>query len=302
METTIFFGNGINLLGKGESWDSILMQLSEGKILPPIGSNTLKYEYVVLNKEKYLTRPFGSDIGVTFTVGGVLELESVDVEYDIIKKRLADRLSRLKVSDFPFYKKLADLEADNYITTNYESFIKDTLIEKGYNPQEPLNPCIKERPHYVLSNGSHNIRLWNIHGNIEWHKSMMLGLYEYCDYIRGFNKLFKEEYSWLNAMLTSNVFILGFGLGYEEIDLWYFLVSRKRLIRDKAMPANRIVIYILEDKGYDIGKIKMLEALDVEIDLIPFDWSEDAYQKAYDIIYDKILAQQKEKSAHIISV
>lgn len=32
MQTTIFFGNGINLLGKGESWDSILMQLSEGKI------------------------------------------------------------------------------------------------------------------------------------------------------------------------------------------------------------------------------------------------------------------------------
>ena len=294
MQTTIFYGNGINLLGKGESWDSVLMQLSEGKILPPIGSNTLKYEYVVLNKEKYITRPFGYDIGVTFTVDGVLELESVDVEYDIIKKRLADRLSRLKVSDFPFYKKLADLEADNYITTNYESFIKDTLIEKGYNTQEPLNPCIKERPHFVLSNGSRNIRLWNIHGNIEWHESMMLGLYEYCDYIRGFNKLFKEEYSWLNAMLTSNVFILGFGLGYEEIDLCYFLVCRKRLIRDKAMPANRIVIYILEDKGYDIGKIKMLEALDVEVELIPFDWSENAYQKAYNMIYDMILKQQEQ--------
>ena len=294
MQTTVFYGNGINLLGKGESWDSVLMQLSEGKILPPIGSNTLKYEYVVLNREKYKTRPFGYDIGVTFTVDGVLELESVDVEYDIIKKRLAERLSRYKVSDFPFYKKLADLKADNYITTNYESFIKDTLIEKGYNPQEPLNPCIKERPHYVLSNGSHKIRFWNIHGNIEWHESMMLGLYEYCDYIKGFNKLFKEEYSWLNAMLTSNVFILGFGLGYEEIDLWYFLVSRKRLIRDKAMPANRIVIYILEDKGYDIGKIKMLEALDVEVELIPFDWSEEAYQKAYDNIYDKILIQQEQ--------
>jgi len=160
--------------------------------------------------------------------------------------------------------------------------------------QEPLNPCIKERPHYVLSNGNHKIRFWNIHGNIEWHESMMLGLYEYCDYIRGFNKLFKEEYSWLNAMLTSNVFILGFGLGYEEIDLWYFLVSRKRLIRDKKIPANKIVFYVLEDKGYDIGKMKMLEALDVEVDLIPFDWSEDAYQKAYDIIYDKILIQHKQ--------
>ena len=42
MQTTIFFGNGINLLGKGESWDSILMQLSEGKMMPPIVSNTMK--------------------------------------------------------------------------------------------------------------------------------------------------------------------------------------------------------------------------------------------------------------------
>ena len=50
MPKTIFFGNGINLLGKGESWDSVLMQLSEGKMLPSIGSNTLKYEYVVLKK------------------------------------------------------------------------------------------------------------------------------------------------------------------------------------------------------------------------------------------------------------
>ena len=52
MQTTIFFGNGINLLGKGDSWDSILMQLSEGKMMPPIGSNTLKYEYVVLKNMK----------------------------------------------------------------------------------------------------------------------------------------------------------------------------------------------------------------------------------------------------------
>lgn len=292
MGTTIFYGNGINLLGNGESWDSVLMQLSEGKILPPIGSNTLKYEYVVLNKEKYITRPFGYEHGFTITEDNVLLLESVNTEYDIIKKGIADRLLKNKVSDFPFYAKLAELQADNYITTNYESFIKDLLVEKGYNVQEPINPCLKERPHYTLSNGSRNIRLWNIHGSIDYHESIMLGLYEYCDYVKGFNKLFKEDYSWLNVMLNTDVFILGFGLAYEEIDLWYFLVSRKRLIRDKKIPANKIVFYVLEDKGYDIGKMKMLEALDVEVDLIPFDWSEDAYKKAYDMIYDKILIQQ----------
>jgi len=296
MQRTIFYGNGINLLGKGESWDSVLMQLSEGKMLPPIGSNTLKYEYVVLNKEKFTTRPFGFDIGFTITEDDVLLLESVNTEYEIIKKGLADRLSRNKVSDYPFYNKLAELEADNYITTNYESFIKVVLAEKGYKVQEPVNHCIKERPHFIMSNGNRSIRVWNIHGSIDYHESMMLGLYEYCDYVKGFNKLFKEDYSWLNVMLTSDVFILGFGLGYEEIDLWYFLVSRKRLYHDRKEAANRIVFYAIEDKSYDIGKIKMLEALDVEVELIPFDWSKDAYQKAYDLIYDKIQEQYDTKN------
>lgn len=288
MQTTIFFGNGINLLGKGNSWDSILMQLSEGNILPPIGSNTLKYEYIVLNKEKYETRPFGTDSGVTFTLDGVLELESVNVEYDIIKKKLADRLLSYKYNDFPFYEKLAALQADNYITTNYESYIKDYLVESDYEVKEPINPCIRERAHYTLTNGNHKIRLWNIHGCIEFHESIMLGLHEYCDYVRAFNKLLKEDYSWLNTMINSNVFILGFGLGYEEIDLWYLLVSRKRLFHDRKESINRIVFYAIEDKSYDIGKVKMLEALYVEVRLIPFDWSEKAYQNAYEMIYDDI--------------
>lgn len=288
MQTTIFFGNGINLLGKGESWDSILMQLSEGKMLPPIGSNTLKYEYLVLNKEKYITRPLGSDFGVTITVDGILEQESVNVEYDIIKKKLTDRLSWNKYSDFPFYKKLADLQADNYITTNYESYIKDYFVEKGYSIEEPINHCLRERAHYNMTKRNRTIRLWNIHGSIEHHESIMLGLFEYCDYVRGFKKLLKEDYSWLNVMINSNVFILGFGLGYEEIDLWYFLVSRKRIFHDRKENANRIVFYAIEDKSYDIGKMKMLEALNVEIRTIPFDWSKNAYQKAYDMIYDNI--------------
>ena len=54
MESTVFFGNGVNLLGKEEkSWDNVLRQLSQRQVLPPIGNNTLKYEYVVLPKDRY---------------------------------------------------------------------------------------------------------------------------------------------------------------------------------------------------------------------------------------------------------
>ena len=55
MQTTVFYGNGVNLLSKnGKSWDSILREISVGQILPPIKNNTLKYEYIVLPKDNIL--------------------------------------------------------------------------------------------------------------------------------------------------------------------------------------------------------------------------------------------------------
>lgn len=53
METTILYGNGVNLLeGGGNSWNEILKQISEKKLLPPINSNSLKYEYIVLPQKE----------------------------------------------------------------------------------------------------------------------------------------------------------------------------------------------------------------------------------------------------------
>ncbi len=132
----------------------------------------------------------------------------------------------------------------------------------------------------------------------------MLGLYEYCESVTKLKRMFElsngllnaeiDKNSWPYVMLHSNIYILGFGLGYEEIDLWYFLTIRKRLIREKIIERNKIIYYSINDNSLDIGKAKLLEALDVEVEPIPFDWSEYAYQKAYDIIYDKILIQQEQ--------
>ena len=94
-------------------------------------------------------------------------------------------------------------------------------------------------------------------------------------------------------MLHSNVYILGFGLGYEEIDLWYFLTVRKRLIREKIIEKNKMIYYSINDNSLDIGKAKLLEALDVDVEPIPFDWSERAYEKAYDKINKRIKAEMQ---------
>ena len=53
METTIFYGNGVNLLGdNGISWNKLLESVSQGKRLLPLSSYTLKYESIVLPLEE----------------------------------------------------------------------------------------------------------------------------------------------------------------------------------------------------------------------------------------------------------
>ena len=59
------------------------------------------------------------------------------------------------------------------------------------------------------------------------------------------------------------------------------------------MERNKIIYYSINDNSLDIGKAKLLEALDVEVELIPFDWSERAYEKAYDKIYKRIKAEMQ---------
>ncbi|MBQ2675358.1 MAG: SIR2 family protein [Prevotella sp.] len=297
MQTTVFYGNGVNLLSKnGKTWDSILREISVGQILPPIGSNTLKYEYIVLPKDKYTEM----DHGCTFTVAGVKVTEMIDTEEDI-KTKLKDAMSHYEAP--AFYDKLADLEADNYITTNYETFLNSPLIKRGYKIKHTECSIRNIEAHFTFVNGEKKIRLWNMHGSFEVEKDIMLGLYEYGESIHKLKCMFEpqkgklnaevEENSWPYIMLHSNVYILGFGLGYEEIDLWYFLTIRKRLIREKNIERNKIIYYSINDNSLDIGKAKLLEALDVEVETISFDWSERAYEKAYDKIYKRIKSEMQ---------
>ena len=69
--TTIFYGNGVNRLSiDGKSWDNVLRQISQGQILPPIDNNTLKYEYIVLPKDKRITGRFFDPLKMADGIGG----------------------------------------------------------------------------------------------------------------------------------------------------------------------------------------------------------------------------------------
>ena len=131
--------------------------------------------------------------------------------------------------------------------------------------------------------------LWKIHGELSNIGSIMLGYYHYCSYIGQIKKYLMGEYefakrkemgiipqiedrlpitpnnilSWIDLFFMSNLYIIGLGLNYEEMDLWWILTIRKRLVQKlgKNIINNNIVYY----GELELGRKSMFEHLDVEV-------------------------------------
>ena len=115
----------------------------------------------------------------------------------------------------------------------------------------------------------------------------MLGIKDYCDYVSEINQYIKEDHSeavntWIDLFFRTNVYIIGFGLAYEETDLWYVLTIRKRLIRNNNRNINNHIYYYDIEKDSDKNKNELLKTLDVEVINVPY---KDSYQKTYEIMF-----------------
>lgn len=61
------------------------------------------------------------------------------------------------------------------------------------------------------------------------------------------NQKENKKISWIDIFLNDNIYILGLGLDFGEIDLWWLLSYRNRLILDNKIQKNK-VIYIKNKK------------------------------------------------------
>lgn len=297
METTILYGNGVNLLeSRGNSWNEILKQISEKKLLPPIKSNSLKYEYIVLpQKENVDAKLVSSDGYYLKTSDGLYLTVQVNSE-DNMKRNLC-----LTLRDNPhsyYYDKLKELNADNYLTTNYEIFLPRAFGERI--ELKDSNSLLYK--HRLYEEGERRITFWNIHGDTEDSKKIILGFNDYCNYMVEINdylhnKIGNSQVSWIHLLYNTTVHIIGFGMGEEEMDIWNILTYRMRIKRKKEDAYNNeIFFYAIQDDSYDPGKKELLKAMGVNVVDIEFDWSDDAYKKAYDNIYSMILQKKNKQS------
>lgn len=256
---SVLFGNGINRLSPGTpSWSDLLKDVSS-VVLDQEIPNTLKYEVLVLNK------PDGESG---------------------LKEELAKRMKLFDTNDT--YKMLSNLKVDHFLTTNYDNTILKALGRKSFDSRYRPERLYSIRRRYKLDFplDDYEVDYWPIHGNVDSPQSIMLGFDQYCGslsrierYIKGnfeidgntipsmtsrLNHPDFEVNSWIDLFYMSDVHIIGFGMEYDEIDLWWILNARRRLMqKDSSLVKNRILYYPVTRVGAD--KKQLLDSFKVEI-------------------------------------
>ena len=193
-------------------------------------------------------------------------IDTTDVPYTLrlrlSNKNLDDAIKELEenfcVSDeFAAYiEKLVDSGFHNFLTTNYTYEIEYSLLPKekrNYNyiadytysmVNDRLDNGISITNYIRIKFKGNIINIWHIHGEIRKKSSLVLDHNKYGilmgkiyqSDVKGILKVDKRGYdyssynckSWVDLFLITDIYFVGYGLNYSEIDIWWVLEKRKK--------------------------------------------------------------------------
>lgn len=160
----------------------------------------------------------------------------------------------------PYLQRLLTIGFDEILTTNYsyelERVACPNIDREGKNCSKLMKYTawkkgpIKAEAKYLLHTynavtyqGVDN-RIWHIHGEARKPNSMILGHYYYGALLQKWQELLEKRKnyqnereqqglppimtSWLDAFILGDVYVLGFGYDFSEMDLWWLLNRKKR--------------------------------------------------------------------------
>lgn len=290
MKNTVLFGNGINRLSTNAvSWDGLLDEIKgENRFSNGSLPNTMVYERIFMGKHK--------------------ASESQRIDELVIKSKIASSLAEQESNEV--FKLLGDMNFEHYLTTNYDyAFEKALAITPDKLSSEEIFSLRRKRK-YKSNIGTKY--LWNIHGEIDSPKSIMLGLDHYCGsvskidaYVKGNYKYFVDGEpipimsmdkklesgsfcytSWVDLFFSSNLHIIGLSLDYSETDLWWVLNKRARFAADNLVK-NNIFFYV---DYIDEQKRGLLESFDVNV--VVTEVIDKDYEGMYRSAISKMFASQ----------
>jgi len=294
IENTLFIGNGFSraVFRDRPSWSDLFEGVSSS-----IKDYTILYEAFLLEKKQK---------GQTEDAVKNELIEKIRTTFS--GKSIKDNINDLK----HFGGDLIQHHVNNILTTNYDNGIEFILCKFcGYREQTPKDMAleniynIRTYKLFVNDDTGHEVKLWKIHGDLNRLRSITLGFDQYCgalsklsEYVKGTYKSSKkdvkvecagptdikckeqkfDQLSWAELFFRTNVYIVGFGLSSSEIDIWWLLNRRARLMID--IPQIRNTITYLYDVEFETpfqtskdGKEKEKKAMFAALDAFQVTYS-----------------------------
>ena len=303
MRNVVFFGNGLNRISDGDlGWSTLLKKCVSNQDYSGIVPYTLQYENGIFAQ---LSKKRESEIK---------KCESK------IKETIAKRVSGCNTNEV--YEKLVDLCVEDYVTTNYDHAFDKALLKSGYNLCESRSFEKRYsiyRCRIYQKNGGVQKRVWAIHGDCEKPRTLILGHEQYGGQLRKISLLLNKAYmtknvgwdfsalykkcSWIDFFFNANVYFIGFGLPYEEMDIWWLLVKRGKIKaqHQEVHLKNRICFYEVVDRDRDdnqyLDKKNLLESM-----FVAYEHFEKEDKNEYIELYEAIIENIKKSIASSNSI
>lgn len=322
MGKVLLFGNGLNLLSQNLSWKTLLSNVQAKDEVGLVGHDglnlvdvpyPLQYDYILLSSD---FRKKVQDVKDSTGWKKVIEDRQMN-----LKKAIIDEMKDFKSN--LIYNQLSNLPFDAYLTTNYDHVLDESLTAMGFQSvvgdKSEMNYNIRRKR--CLQKDSILKTIYPVHGDVDSPRSIVIGYNHYCgtvakvsNYLKGIYKWKEgkvgeqkissmldrlqnndgEIFSWIDHIFISDVYIVGLGLDYSEIDLWWLLDRRQRMLRgDGVMKQNKIVYFLIKDskelQPQEKAKVGLLDRLGVQCrftSITPTNSKE--YMLAYQEIVDMI--------------
>ena len=290
----LFLGNGINRLRGGYNWQDTMQNLAkEAGITEPT----------------HLFSKIPNTILFEVLYSSFLEKKDVHQEERHLKKFISKKLSNLPSNEC--HEKVHTLGIKHIITTNY-----DYSIEKSSASEYTKNSTYQESKYNLFRrNKVGNINIWHVHGEIDYPNTITLGFDHYAGNLEKmhsflttglsprYHKIELETitkntgcmnkcFSWVDVFLLNDVHILGFGMDFSEIDIWWLTIYKQRMRkRNKSFGKTFYHSFIQEAENpeeLEQTKIEVLKSLNVNV----VDYT-DRKGYTYTKVYEEVFRQIK---------
>jgi len=278
----LLLGNGINRLSNEYSWSDLLDELIK---------ETGKSEVITYREEKPFTLLYEE-----IYLRTIKHLQSKEI-------RLKEKIANLVLSKFTpneFHTKILNSNVEHILTTNYDY----NLERSSYRDHGKSANVLNERKYNMFRRRNVNGRyIWHLHGEADAPNSITLGHEHYVGYLqkmgnylkdkitskrKGKDKeirspiqkaIYKQEeirtfdkdntiYSWVDLFVMNDIYILGLSLDYTEIDLWWLMIFKERLKKERGVHSGETMYncfypHTLDKK--EKAKLSLLESLGIEV-------------------------------------